>query len=56
MGWMYYTTLKQDVFVVKILETRMRDEDIYLALYFSEESQMWAVSGLENFLPPKEKH
>ena len=56
MGWMYYTLLKQDVFVVKILETRMRDENIYFALYFSKESQRWEVSGLDNFLPPKEKH
>ena len=56
MGWMYDTTLKQDVFVVKILETQMRDENIYFALYFSKESQRWEVSGLDNFLPPKDKH
>ena len=56
MGWMYNTLKKKDVFVSKIVSSRLRDTIEYFAIWFNTETQKWQEENLEWFQPPRRKH
>lgn len=56
MGWMYYILLEKDVFVSKVSSSRLRDSEVYFALWYNDEMHKWMESNLEHFRPPREKH